>query len=575
MGRPSKSKNQKKQRSAARLRAEEDFGAVPHSFVFHRGRVGRNVRQLSMDLRRVMEPYTARALKVRKKNSLRDFVGVAGPLGVTHFFVFSKTPNGVNMKLFRLPGGPTLTFKVTEYSLIRDVVSALRRHRMHEQQFLHPPLLVLSNFGLPHIHLRATAAALQSALPPINVHRVNLNTIKRCLLVSYDSDTQLLHLRHYSVKVVPVGLSRGLKKLLQEKFPNMNRMEDISELLLQDVKLSESEAEPDGTHNILQLPHSCAGRGNMKEQQSAVRLTEIGPRLTLQLVKVEEGLAQGEVLYHSFVQKSEAELRELLERREAKLRLKEERRRLQEEAVQQKRRRREEQRQRSLAGMRKRRCGADGDPEAEDPGGSENAEAESELSDAEIYRREVGREPEPDLFPKRTRSPPGSAPLRKRRRRDPHEGHRTPNVPHRDQGKKSGTPKKRGTPNLRPMGQRKKGGTPNVPHRAQGKKSGTPKKRGTPNPHSMGQGEKSGTPRQNGTPNRSPMASGTPNVPHRVGGKKRGTPNVPHRVGGKKRGTPNVPHRVGGRAGRVLGGSAVGLGKGRRIFMRHRKKGGS
>ena len=53
------------------------------------------------------------------------------------------------------------------------------------------------------------------------------------------------------------------------------------------------------------------------------------------------------------------------------------------------------QRQRSLAGMRKRRCGADGDPEAEDPGGSENAEAESELSDAEIYRREVGREPEP------------------------------------------------------------------------------------------------------------------------------------------------------------------------------------
>lgn len=57
--------------------------------------------------------------------------------------------------------------------------------------------------------------------------QVNLNTIKRCLLVSYDSDTQLLHLRHYSVKVVPVGLSRGLKKLLQEKFPNMNRMEDI------------------------------------------------------------------------------------------------------------------------------------------------------------------------------------------------------------------------------------------------------------------------------------------------------------------------------------------------------------
>lgn len=34
-----------------------------------------------------------------------------------------------------------------------------------------------------------------------------------------------------SLKVVPVGASKGLKKLLQEKFPNMSRLEDISELL--------------------------------------------------------------------------------------------------------------------------------------------------------------------------------------------------------------------------------------------------------------------------------------------------------------------------------------------------------
>ncbi|NXS87760.1 SSF1 protein, partial [Erpornis zantholeuca] len=61
--------------------------------------------------------------------------------------------------------------------------------------------------------------------------QVNLNSIRRCLLVSYDSDSQLLELRHYSVKVVPVGLSRGLRKLLQEKFPNLSHMDDISELL--------------------------------------------------------------------------------------------------------------------------------------------------------------------------------------------------------------------------------------------------------------------------------------------------------------------------------------------------------
>lgn len=35
-----------------------------------------------------------------------------------------------------------------------------------------------------------------------------------------------------SIKVVPVGMSKGVKKLMQEKFPNMSKFEDISELLL-------------------------------------------------------------------------------------------------------------------------------------------------------------------------------------------------------------------------------------------------------------------------------------------------------------------------------------------------------
>lgn len=41
------------------------------------------------------------------------------------------------------------------------------------------------------------------------------------------------------------------------------------------VVLSESEVEPDGEHNITELPQAVAGRGNMQAQQSAVRLTEV------------------------------------------------------------------------------------------------------------------------------------------------------------------------------------------------------------------------------------------------------------------------------------------------------------
>lgn len=35
-----------------------------------------------------------------------------------------------------------------------------------------------------------------------------------------------------SLKVVPVGMSRGVKKLMQERFPNMSKFEDISELMI-------------------------------------------------------------------------------------------------------------------------------------------------------------------------------------------------------------------------------------------------------------------------------------------------------------------------------------------------------
>lgn len=57
-------KNQKKARSTANHVAEEVYGGVPHSFVFHRGQIGKNVGQLIMDVRRVMEPFTAESLKV-------------------------------------------------------------------------------------------------------------------------------------------------------------------------------------------------------------------------------------------------------------------------------------------------------------------------------------------------------------------------------------------------------------------------------------------------------------------------------------------------------------------------------
>ncbi|XP_027010958.1 suppressor of SWI4 1 homolog [Tachysurus fulvidraco] len=418
----SKTKNQKKARVAANHVAEETYASVPHSFVFHRGLIGKNVEELMMDMRRVMEPYTAQSLKVRKKNVLKDFVTAAGPLGVTHFLVFTKTENSVNLRLARLPKGPTVHFQVTKYTLIKDVVSSLKRHRMHEQQFTHHPLLVLNNFGTEGMHIKLMATMFQNMFPSINVHRVNLNTIKRCVLVNYDPASQEIEFRHYSLKVVPVGMSKGVKKLLQEKFPNMNKLEDISELLLKGVNLSESEAEQDGEHNITELPQVYSGRGNMRAQQSAVRLTEIGPRMTLKLVKIVEGMGEGNVLYHSVVTKSEAEIREILKRKEARLKEKAERRRKQEQNVALKRDKRDENKKRSLDGMKRKwqqEGAASDDSEVEDPGMQDDQpEAEESEDEAEYYRQAVGEEPDEDMFPtaKRKHAPGRSQmPFKKRK----------------------------------------------------------------------------------------------------------------------------------------------------------------
>jgi ribosome biogenesis protein SSF1/2 len=68
-----------------------------------------------------MEPYTASNIKVRPKNVIKDFVHVAGALNVSHMCMFTKTTIGPYMKIARFPRGPTLTFRLNEYALARDV----------------------------------------------------------------------------------------------------------------------------------------------------------------------------------------------------------------------------------------------------------------------------------------------------------------------------------------------------------------------------------------------------------------------------------------------------------------------
>ena len=52
------------------------------------------------------------------------------------------------------------------------------------------------------------------------------------------------------------------------------------------------------------------------------RLVELGPRLTLELFKIEEGIMAGEVMFHSLVKKTQSEVQDLKRQKQQKTALK-------------------------------------------------------------------------------------------------------------------------------------------------------------------------------------------------------------------------------------------------------------
>ena len=153
--------------------------------VIHRGHVDKDLRELVQDVRKVMEPFTARELAVSKKNSLKDFVAIAGPLHVTHLLMLTQTERGDYLKIARLPRGPTIHFKLVEYSLRRDVLEIIKKKHTHQKQFLMQPLLILNGFSGTktttaeadsgaEFQNKLLATTLQNMFPSVNVTKVAL-----------------------------------------------------------------------------------------------------------------------------------------------------------------------------------------------------------------------------------------------------------------------------------------------------------------------------------------------------------------------------------------------------------------
>ncbi|XP_023744132.1 peter Pan-like protein [Lactuca sativa] len=271
---------------------------IPRSFVFSRLKLPGSLKQLQADLRKMMLPYTALNLKEKKRNNLKDFLNVAGPMGVTHFLMLSKTGSSPYLRVARTPQGPTLTFKIQEYSLAVDIANSQLRPRVPKDLFKNSPLIVLSGFGTGEQHLKLTTIMFQNIFPPIDIKTVKLSSCQRIVLLNYNKETKLIDFRHYSIRLQPVGVSRRIRKFVQNhQVPDLRSLQDVSDFVTKAGYGSESEGDDEAATVSLA---SDVGRVNKASTKSAVKLQEIGPRMTLQLIKIEDGLCSGTVIFSEY-----------------------------------------------------------------------------------------------------------------------------------------------------------------------------------------------------------------------------------------------------------------------------------
>jgi ribosome biogenesis protein SSF1/2 len=205
----------------------------------------------------------------------------------------------------------------------------------------------------------------RSLFPQVAPQFTPLGSVKRVLLLNREpesdpsSGTYTITMRHYAITTRVVGLSKAIKrinaaeKVSRKKVPNLGQLEDVSQYVLDPTtanytSASESEADTDAEVEVLnprtKTLHYRDKLEKIQTQGKRVRsggapavekrgivLSEIGPRMRLRLIKVEENLCEGKIMWHEFVQKSheqELEMDKVWERRKAE---KAERKRIQKE----------------------------------------------------------------------------------------------------------------------------------------------------------------------------------------------------------------------------------------------------
>lgn len=277
---------------------------APHSFVIKRGQIGIGLTAIMQDLRCVLEPFTAKNLHVMKRNSVRDFVSVASIFHVQNMLIITNTEKSAYLRFCKLPRGPTLTYKIIDYTLRKDVIASQRKPISNPDLYLRPPLVVMKSFNEKVTgdeehqfdQNELQTVMWQGLFPSIDVRNLKLLKMKRIVLLRLNTDTGNIDFRHYAIRVRPVGVSKPIRRLVTRKrIPDLGNLTNIDEMF-DDGGMSSGAS--DGEEDQLDTSrHVDTSNEDFSTSKSAIRLHELGPRMTIKLHRIQDGLLGGIRLY--------------------------------------------------------------------------------------------------------------------------------------------------------------------------------------------------------------------------------------------------------------------------------------
>jgi len=237
-----------------------------------------------------------------------------------------------------MPRGPTVTFKVSDYSLAADIfdynsnlvneANEANNYKLSSRiipkpltkSFNHVPLVIMNGFNSNKVSaeyvepLKVASMLIQSFFPPLNLNEIQLKTCKRVVLfnLSFDAVTNepIIEFRHYDIDIEKYSIKKTISNILNNKKTDLSKFENIADYILKQsgfTSCSDNEDPNLGVVDIIQDEENKTEKITKEEKENKdqikVKLYEIGPRINLKIHKIEEGFFKRECCFSCLYEK--------------------------------------------------------------------------------------------------------------------------------------------------------------------------------------------------------------------------------------------------------------------------------